>query len=137
MSKRKYAFMDRVADTSSPLHPDTPRLYRGDLSNESEPWFRLFAAVLHRGCVDYASARMKIKDEKDRERFNASEVYHWLHEDRDFGPGSFAWLCQVLDMDPIKARSAVIANSRSIFLAERRGCNNKEAKIAECNDAFV
>lgn len=86
-------------------------------TREGIGYFRLFAAVLHRGVVDYACSRFRMQPEE----FRASEVYYWMWDDQRRGIGSLSWLCSVLGYDVRTVRDRVTARSRIIAEWERRG----------------
>ena len=91
-------------------------------TRESIAYFRLFAAVLHRGIVDYATSRIRMEPAE----FHASEVYDWLWEDDWKGIGSLHWLCSVLGYDVRTVRDRVVSNSRMIAEWERRGAKKTQ-----------
>lgn len=79
---------------------------------------RLWAYVFVQGIRDYTEARRRGFTSE-----GSSEVY-WFESDIDEHPGSFLWLCELFDLDPTRARSAVLMNMRKI---------NREAKRADAD----
>ncbi len=59
---------------------------------------RLWSAVLANALFDAARGYFKIHPEND-------EALTWLHS-ADTGQGSFLWVCEVLDHDPVKVRDS-------------------------------
>lgn len=96
--------------------------------HELRPYLRLWAAVFHRGIVDFCTCRaLGRRDER----------FRWFHSD-EVHAGSFVWLCQLFGFDQEKARSAVLAKWRAqvdkAMLKEerqnggRRGSRNRVAE---------
>ena len=76
-----------------------------------ERHLRLWASVLRQGMIDAAKEFKQAMDEAvEPEIF---EAYSWLMSDADH-PTSFVWCCQLVDIDPARARSAWRMNVRSL-----------------------
>lgn len=76
----------------------------GDLTypEEFSRYRRLWASVMHQGLIDAAVAFRKAMNlGHSPSRY---QPYNWLHDEQD-RPGSFVWICRVLDIRPDRARS--------------------------------
>jgi hypothetical protein len=110
--------MHQVEGSSSPFHPDTIR-FRSERTRPEAGLYEMWAKVFRIAIADFARERVNCQSEDDRARFRGSEIYHWFFEERDLGPGSFIWLCNLFDKRPAKVRDHVLANSRAIFITFR------------------
>ena len=90
------------------------------------PYRRLIAAVLHRACMDYANAFAALsKYPKGKAPPELEAAYLRLNiwfSERDYNSGrhrrlKFAWICDVLDMDPDVVQSRTRANWRKLASA--------------------
>ena len=95
--------------------PDIIEL-QAERTPEGRGYYRLIAAVLHRGIVDFAADRMK----KDKAEFHSSQIYFWFWSD-DRRPYGLVWLCSVLDYDIAQVRDRTLSKSRGIAALEKRG----------------
>ena len=110
--------MPRPQPSDSPFEPGTIRF--AARSADSEPYFRLFAAVLYRGALDFAMARMGQAGRDDE----VDDINDWLMETQDLGPGSFVWLCNMLGWEPADVRKTIMRDYMAIYAFERRGRNS-------------
>lgn len=74
--------------------------------DDAKPYLRLWAAVFQRGISDYCTARTG----KD---YQHTAVHHWFWDDVTVRPGKFAWLCQLFDISPDKARARILSDWRA------------------------
>lgn len=85
---------------------------QANVSIELQPYFRLWAAVFHRGLSDAAV-----------DFFNGDTVpgsaYWWAFDSEATHPGSFLWLCELFSIDPDIARSQARSKFRVLAQASK------------------
>jgi hypothetical protein len=86
-----------------------------DIGDENRADKRLWAAVFHRGILDYAEVAVS---PKLRAKMQPDPV-HWF-ESRDNTPGSFDWLCDMFDLDSGRARGEVMGRQTQLALASKQ-----------------
>jgi hypothetical protein len=86
-----------------------------DIGDENRAARRLWAAMFHRGILDYAEAAVS---PKARAKIHPDPV-PWF-ESRANTPGAFDWLCDLFDLDPDRARMEVLGRQVQLALASKQ-----------------
>ena len=88
---------------------------------EMEPYYRLWAAVFRAG-VSEAMAEIQARAEGLPAAICATRYANalaWMNEERDRGPGSFVWLCDLWDLDPARVRNCARENAANLATSGR------------------
>lgn len=84
------------------------------------PMRRVWAAVLHRGVVDYCDTRAGRHDDH-RDEECAVRTFKWIMSDDTETIGSFGWCCEFLGYDPDRHRKYIRENFQEISDVGQKG----------------
>ena len=88
---------------------------------EVAPYYHLWASVMRAG-ISEATAEIQARAEGISAGICANRYGNalaWMTEERDRGPGSFVWLCDLWDLDPARVRNRARENAANLAASGR------------------
>lgn len=106
---------------NSSIEPDVDSAMDMEGWNEGTPYIRLWAIVLTTGIRDYCAAL-------DKCYAHEHPWITWLRSDLN-SPGSYVWICELLDICPDKTRAHINGRWKEIASTGQGKKRNKQDQI--------